>query len=94
MKTVKIYTIENCSYCKLAKTLLTDRDIPFEEVLVEPSQLPELLRQSGRKTFPQVFVDESLIGGYAELEALDKNGELNRVLEEEKKTPRGHCCCG
>ena len=83
MRKVQVYTITNCPYCERAKALLRDRKIPFDEVHVDRNddeQVQELLARSKMKTFPQIFAGDKLIGGFMELEALDRGAKLMPLL--------------
>lgn len=79
--TIIIYTKEDCSYCKLAKTLLKERGMEFSEVLVGgPDYSVENFKDEfaahGIKTVPQIFVDDRRVGGYFDLVAwLDQKDE-------------------
>ena len=80
---IKVYTIEFCPYCSSAKALLKQNDIPFEEIHFDKynqEKLDELIKKSGMRTFPQIFNDESLIGGYTELKKLHDEKGLKNVL--------------
>ena len=79
MKPVIVYTAPSCSYCVQAKELLKRRSIPFQEILLswdDESGWKEAEKRSGMKTMPQIFIDGICVGGYTELAALDKSGEL------------------
>ena len=60
----KIYTQENCKYCIWAKSYLTNNNIKFEEIILEPSELNKVLNKI---TYPQIFYDTDYIGGWDEL---------------------------
>ncbi len=78
-----VYTMVNCPYCLQAKQLLTDRGVPFKEILVaenDDAMWIELFEKSGMKTMPQIFNGEELIGGYTELAALDAQDQLKSLL--------------
>ncbi len=80
---VKVYSTRICPYCVRAKALLTKRDVPFEEIDVsdDPDTRAWLVTASGgRRTVPQIFVDDKPIGGSDELHALDRSGELEKLL--------------
>ncbi|MCA9710307.1 MAG: glutaredoxin [Myxococcales bacterium] len=79
---VVVYTTRWCGYCHAALALLRDRDIEHVEIDVSGNHdarrwMREVTRQS---TVPQVFVGGRSIGGYTELAALDRSGELDRML--------------
>jgi glutaredoxin 3 len=80
---VKVYTTRICPYCIRAKGLLKDRKVPFEEVDVSADEEKRawLVQASGgRRTVPQIFIDGKPIGGSDELHALDRSGELEKLL--------------
>ncbi len=62
--------------------LLKKRGAGFEDVLVtsNPVLREEMQQRSGRRSVPQIFIDDRAIGGFEELYALDKSGELDRIL--------------
>jgi glutaredoxin 3 len=78
MMDVKIYTTRVCGYCIAAKRLLSQRGIAFEEIDVTGDQDKRdwLVEATGRRTVPQIFFDGEPIGGYDELAAMDRSGEL------------------
>ncbi|MGH7436334.1 MAG: glutaredoxin domain-containing protein [Polyangiaceae bacterium] len=80
---VRIFTTSRCGYCVVAKRLLGARGIPYEEVDVTGNAGARawLLEATRRRTIPQIFVGKRSIGGYAELAALDRSGELRKLLE-------------
>lgn len=82
MAKVKIYTTKICPYCVRAKQLLERKEINYQEVLVdlEPALREEMMRLSGRRTVPQIFINEQSIGGCDDLYALERAGELDKLL--------------
>jgi len=62
----KIYTKENCKYCKWAKSYLTNKNYNFEEEYIDSDKLKELTGLS-EITYPQIFYGDQLIGGFTEL---------------------------
>ncbi len=83
MPKVTVYTTGFCGYCTQVLALLTRHGIPFDEVSVEdhPDLAGQLLARSGRRTLPQVYVGERYIGGATELAALDRSGELLKIIQ-------------
>jgi glutaredoxin 3 len=75
---VQVYTTPSCSYCVRAKRLLEARGIPFVEIDVahDDALRAEIMERTGRRTVPQIFIDQLSIGGFEELAALDQAGEL------------------
>ena len=83
---VKVYTTDYCPYCDRAKALLKKRDVPYEEVDVttDGEKRAWLVTASGgRRTVPQIFIDDRPIGGSDDLHALDRSGELEKLLHRE-----------
>lgn len=69
----------NCPYCTKAKALLTQRGLTFDVVMIDEwpdQQWDDLVKKSGMKTVPQIFVGEKLIGGYTQLADLDQHDQL------------------
>ncbi len=83
MKNVIVYMGPRCNFCEAAKRLLDRNNIPFKEIniAIEDGKRDEMLKKSnGKKTIPQIFFDKHHIGGYEELRALEKKGELSKFL--------------
>lgn len=84
MATVEIYTKAWCPYCRMAKRLLEDKGQPFLEFDVErdPDKYDDMLdRSQGRRTVPEIFIDDILIGGFDELQAMEVSGRLDELLK-------------
>lgn len=79
MNNVKILSSPTCSYCHAAKDLLTQKGIPYREIDISSgsNEAHQLLSQSGRRTVPQIYIDEKLIGGFAELSILLRNNQFD-----------------
>ena len=85
MPGIEVYTTPVCPYCLSAKELLRRKGVPFLEINVagEPQRRAEMIaRANGRATVPQIFVDDTHLGGCGELYALEEAGELDRRLTE------------
>jgi len=81
-KKVTVYGNATCAYCGAARMLLTKKAVEFEDIVVtdDPSKLEEMQARSGQRTVPQIFIGDTLVGGFDALCALDKSGELDRLL--------------
>ncbi|NEU56391.1 FAD-dependent oxidoreductase [Halorussus sp. MSC15.2] len=80
---VEIYTKEDCSYCEKVKDLFDSKDVEYEtyNVTGDEDLFEEMVeRADGRKTAPEVFIDDELIGGFDDTQALDETGELDEKL--------------
>ncbi|MDP9384540.1 MAG: glutaredoxin [Actinomycetota bacterium] len=80
-KRVVMYTTEPCGFCRTAKALLAKRNIPYEEINLarDSAGRAELVDRTGMMTFPQVIIDGRPLGGYQELAAADRAGELDEL---------------
>lgn len=79
LRRVQVFTTAQCPYCASAKALLVRRGIPFEEVDVtgDAEARERLVRLTGgRRTVPQIFIDDLPIGGCDDLHELDRQGKL------------------
>ena len=81
MSQITVYTTEPCGYCRVAKALLDQAGVAYEEINLakDPEGRAELVRLTGMMTFPQVVIDGKSIGGYQELVAFDRSGGLEEL---------------
>jgi glutaredoxin 3 len=79
-----LYTKDYCPFCSKAKKLLSDKEIPYEDIdITNDEGLQEKAREvSGRKTVPQIFFGDYHIGGYDELEEVENKGELEDLASQ------------
>ncbi|MDX1900663.1 MAG: glutaredoxin 3 [Gammaproteobacteria bacterium] len=84
MATVIIYTKAICPYCDWAKKLLDSKKVTYQEIRVDtdPAQRETMERLSGRRTVPQIFINDHPVGGFDDLSALDKAGKLDLLLNK------------
>lgn len=83
MAEVIIYTTNYCTYCVRAKDLLKKKAVAFKEIdVTNDNEMREKLVEitGGRKTVPQIFIDNKHIGGCDDLYALEAQGKLNSIL--------------
>ena len=93
MPRISMYCTAWCPYCIAAERLLTTKgvvDIEKIRVDLEPARRAEMMQRSGRRTVPQIFIDDLHVGGFEELSALDQDGKLEAMLGEEAAEARGH----
>jgi glutaredoxin 3 len=84
MNKVKMYTTQVCPYCVRAKSLLSQRGVAeIEEIRVDldPEQRDRMMRLTGRRTVPQIFIGDTHVGGCDDLIALDQRGGLMPLLQ-------------
>jgi glutaredoxin 3 len=79
---VKLYGNTTCAYCGAARMLLTKKAVEFEDIVItdDPLMQQEMQDRSGTQRVPQIFVGNTLVGGFDELCTLDKSGELDKLL--------------
>jgi glutaredoxin 3 len=79
---VVMYTKSWCPYCERARALLKAKGVSFQEIDIEsqPQLREEMVRRSGRRTVPQIFVGEHCVGGSDDLHELDAAGGLDPLL--------------
>jgi glutaredoxin 3 len=84
MAKVEIYTTPTCPFCHAAKSLLNEKGADYTEITVLDPDLREAMTQRahGRRTVPQIFIDDAHIGGYDDMAALDRRGGLDPLLAQ------------
>jgi glutaredoxin 3 len=83
MALVRMYCTAVCPFCVAAERLLARKGVQEIEKLrvdLEPERREEMVRLSGRRTVPQIWIGERHVGGCDELHALDRAGELDPLL--------------
>ena len=85
MKPVQIYTTTYCGFCRQAKDLLTRKGVPFTEkdVTEDDAERERLTERTGQRTVPQIFIGDTHVGGYSDLDALERAGKLDALLRAE-----------
>ncbi len=84
MAKIEIYTWNTCPYCRRAKELLDSKDVKYTEYDItgdDTARAKMVERTGGPKSVPQIFVDDTLIGGSDDIHALDKQGKLDEILQ-------------
>jgi len=83
MANVVMYTSAYCPYCANAERLLLSKgvkDINKIRIDIEPEKRVEMMQKTGRRTVPQIYIDDHHIGGFDDLRALDLAGGLDPLL--------------
>ncbi len=83
MARVTMYTTATCPYCQSAERLLADKgvkDLENIRVDMEPARREEMVRRSGRRTVPQIWIGERHVGGCDDLHDLEREGRLDALL--------------
>ena len=84
MKRVQMYSTGCCPFCVMAKRLLAQKGVAVDEIRVDEDQArrEEMMRITGRRTVPQIFVGETHVGGYDDLSAMNRAGKLDPLLKD------------
>lgn len=82
MPEIIIYTTKICPYCTMAKRLLERKGARYTEINVdsEPGLREQMMEKTKRRTVPQIYIGERHIGGFDDLDALDRDGGLLPLL--------------
>ncbi|HQS43252.1 MAG: glutaredoxin 3 [Methylotenera sp. 24-45-7] len=83
MANIVMYTSAYCPYCANAERLLQSKgvtEINKIRIDVEPEKREEMMQRTGRRTVPQIYIDDKHIGGFDDLRALDLAGGLDPLL--------------
>jgi glutaredoxin 3 len=84
MPEITIYLTSTCPYCNMAKNLLNGKGLSYNEINVggDSALWAAMQEKSGRNTVPQIFIGEHHVGGFDDLSAADRSGELDKILAE------------
>ncbi len=85
MANVMMYTTGYCPYCANAERLLQSKgvtEINKIQIDTDPALRIEMMEKTGRRTVPQIYIDEQHIGGFDDLRALDLSGGLEPLLSK------------
>ena len=80
---IKMYTSNYCPYCMNAERLLKNKGYDIhEKVFVDrdPMILEKMIELTGKRTVPQIFIEDHYIGGFDDLREADTSGELDKIL--------------
>ena len=75
--------IRDSPYCDKAKALLQSKELEYKEIYVgdDPDLMMEMIdKANGRRSVPQIFIKDNHVGGFDDLYAIDKSGELDKLL--------------
>ena len=80
---VTMYSTRFCPYCIRARMLLESKNVDYTDIGVDaqPELRREMMEKSGRRTVPQIWIGDRHVGGYDDLAALERRGELDDLLQ-------------
>ena len=78
MPYIEVYSTPNCPFCVSAKALLKSKNLSFQEIDVsnDSESLQKMVKLSGLRTVPQIFINNQSIGGFDELSKMNADGGL------------------
>ena len=82
---IVMYSTQMCGYCQRARNLFERKGAAVHEIKIDEDVKERdimLQRSGGRRTVPQIFIGERHVGGYDDLAALDRSGELDKLLAQ------------
>ena len=83
MAKVRMYSTAVCPFCQMAERLLQAKgvtEIDKIRVDLDPAQLRDMMEKTGRRTVPQIYIGDTHVGGYDDLAALERAGQLDPLL--------------
>lgn len=85
MSSITIYSSAVCGFCVAAKNFLKNKGFDYTEVRIDldPEQRRLMVERAGRTSVPQIFVGDVHVGGYDDMVAMDRRGELLPLLERQ-----------
>jgi len=90
MAQITLYATGTCPYCMRAEQLLTARGVTHIHKIrvdLDPAERVRMMERTGRRTVPQIYIGERHVGGFDDLAALDRAGELTPLLQDTPFTP-------
>ena len=83
MPRITMYCTAVCPYCIAAERLLKNKGVSNIDKIridLQPAKRAEMMERTGRRTVPQIYIDDRHVGGFDDLAALDAAGELDPLL--------------
>lgn len=85
MPSITFYSAQGCGYCSAAENLLRRKGVAQLnkiDIDQQPGMLEKMIKLTGRRTVPQIFIGALHVGGFDDLVALDRAGKLTGLLSE------------
>jgi glutaredoxin 3 len=83
MAKITMYSTGVCPFCQMAERLLRSKGVSAIDKIrvdLEPERRAEMMEKTGRRTVPQIYIGDRHVGGFDELSALDRAGQLDELL--------------
>jgi glutaredoxin 3 len=80
---IVMYMTASCPFCRSAERLLEEKGVAVEKIRVdlEPARRAEMMKKSGRRTVPQIWIGARHVGGCDDLYDLERDGKLDSLLK-------------
>jgi glutaredoxin 3 len=88
MSKITMYSTGVCPFCQMAERLLRSKGVTVIDKIrvdLEPERRAEMMERTGRRTVPQIYIGERHVGGFDDLSALDRAGQLDELLAPRKQ---------
>jgi glutaredoxin 3 len=81
---VVMYSTRVCPYCIRAERLLNSKQITPKKIMIDHNtmKMQEMIKKTGRRTVPQIFIGDIHVGGYDDLATLEEAGKLDEMLQD------------
>jgi glutaredoxin 3 len=83
MAKITMYSTGVCPFCQMAERLLRSKGVSAIDKIrvdLEPERRAEMMEKTGRRTVPQIYIGDRHVGGFDDLSALDRAGQLDGLL--------------
>jgi glutaredoxin 3 len=83
MAKITMYSTGVCPFCQMAERLLRSKGVSAIDKIrvdLEPERRAEMMERTGRRTVPQIYIGDRHVGGFDDLSALDRAGQLDELL--------------
>lgn len=83
MNNIIIYSTRICPYCVAAKRLLQQKGLEYQDIMIDQdiAQREIMMKKSGRTSVPQIFINDQHVGGFDDLNAMNRSGQLDNMLK-------------
>ncbi len=84
MADIRMYSTHVCPYCMMAERLLNKKGVQVQKIYIDtnPQKLKEMIKITGRRTVPQIFIGNQHVGGFDDITELDLDGKLEPLLSQ------------
>jgi glutaredoxin 3 len=83
MPTITMYSTGTCPYCAQAENLFKRKGLTVNKIRIDQNEVEygNMIAKTGKRTVPQIYIDDHYVGGFDNLTALDREGQLATLLK-------------